>query len=219
MSAIRSDRESLGYLSYKAVKEAEARKKAAESGEGTAKTEELTEEQKKTAEEVAAYKKSFLNTIESMVGAPMLSKLEVRVKITDAGYEKMLNDPEYEKAVIDAFRKETLANYDSSAKTITLTADGSTPSAKVTAGTSGTNGLSASASETYANLSPSQLRRGAGLDALNLRVMSVLQVRYGADSDIVADFDQGTLIKGGGTGKASSLLDGYGTKGLLDYTA
>ncbi|MCD8349840.1 MAG: hypothetical protein LUC93_04430 [Planctomycetaceae bacterium] len=217
MSAIRSDRESLGYLSYKAVKEAEAKKKADEAGEEVPKT-ELTEEQKKTAEEVAAYKKTFLNTIESMVGAPMLSKLEVRVKITDAGYEKMMNDSEYEKSVVEAFRKETLANYDSSAKTITLTADGKTPTAKVTAGSSGTSGMSASASETYANLSPSQLRRGAGLDALNLRVMSVLEARYGAESEVASQFDQGTLIKGGGTGKASSLLDGY-QKGLLDYTA
>ncbi len=219
MSAIRSDRESLGYLSYKAVKEAEAKKKAAESGEDAAKSEELTEEQKKTAEEVAAYKKTFLSTIETMVGAPTLSNTEVRVKITDAGYEAMMNDPEYEKKVMDAFRKEALANYDSRAKTITLAADGKTQSATVKEGTSTASGLTGSAAETYANLSPSQLRRGAGLEALNLRVAAVLQARYGTDSEVASQFDQGTLIKGGGTGKTSSLLDGYGTKGLLDYTA
>lgn len=208
MSVMRTERESLGYLSYKAVRDAEAKKKASESAETPdPDAPEPTEEEKKTAADLAAYKKTFLSKIESMVASPVLSKLEVQVKITDAGYQKMMNDADYEKKIVDMFRQETLANYDTNSKTITLTVDGKTESAKASAGSSG------SAADTFSNLSPLQLRTGAGMEALNLKVMSVIQSRFGSDSDVLKDLDQGTVIKGG-SGKSSSAFDTYRNQSL-----
>ncbi|MDR1744864.1 MAG: hypothetical protein LBS30_03830 [Planctomycetota bacterium] len=207
MSVMRTDRESLGALSYKAVKDAEAKKKTAENPVPDAP--EATEEEKKTAEDLAAYKKTFLAKIESMVASPILSNTQVKVKITDDGYARMMNDSEYEKKVIDLFRKETLANYGSGSTTISLTADGESESATASADASG----SLSASETFSNLSPLQLRRGAGLEALNLKVMSVIQSRLGSDSSLLEGLDDGTVIQGG-SGKTSSPFDSFRTQSL-----
>lgn len=216
MSVMRTERESLGYLSYKAVKDAEAKKKASETAETPdPDAPEPTEEEKKTAEDLAAYKKTFLSKIQSMVASPVLANMEVNVKINDAGYAKMMNDPDYEKKIVDMFRQETLANYDPSSKTITLTVDGKTESAKASTGSS------QSASEAFSNLSAMQLRSGAGMEALNLKVMAVLQSRLGSNSEILAELDQGTVIKGG-SGKTSSPFDTYRNQSLsslLDTSA
>ena len=210
MSVMRTERESLGYLSYKAVKEAEAKRKAAENSEAPdPDAPEPTAEEKKTAEDLAAYKKTFLTKIESMVASPILSNTQVNVKITDDGYARMMNDSEYEKKVIDLFRRETLANYGNGSNTITLTADGESESAEASAGASG----SLSASETFANLSPLQMRRGAGLEALNLKVMSIIQSRLGSGSDLLDGLDNGTIIQGG-SGKTNSAFDSFRTQNL-----
>lgn len=103
--------------------EDEEEDKKTDGAEDADKTEEpsLSEEQQKSLGE---YKREFLAKVKSMMASPHLAQVGIEIEITDAGFARMMQDPNYEKSLLDQLKEKTAHNYNKQAGTIKLAADG-----------------------------------------------------------------------------------------------
>lgn len=144
--------------SAKAAEEEEEGKTEASDSEGADKTEETpaTAEETKT---LNAYKQEFLGKLKSILQSPHLANVNLDLNISDAGYKKMMSDPNYEAAVLDKFKGRTAHSYSMLSGTVTLSANGKDdPSAQLTE--------SQTMSQRLFRNSPRSLLRSASIDSL-----------------------------------------------------
>ena len=151
----------------KAEEEEERKASGAEDGASGAK------EPAPTGEEVQAladYKKDFLNRVKALMIKPHLANVGLELDITDAGFQRMMQDSGYEKSVLDRLADKTSHTYTPRSGTIKLSADGETePSA--------TFAESKTVSEILFKTSNRTLLRTLGIDSMMAMADEVLSSR------------------------------------------
>lgn len=168
------------------AKEPEETGKSEESGENE-KTDEKTEAEKakekeeataaeaaKNAQKLAEFKTSFLRTVNSIARQPHLLKTSINLNISDAGYKKMMNDPEYYEQVMAKFKQGFGASLAFPPTSVTLTVNDKGES--VTPNYSGFRSVGLTALGTT---SRSSYGRGA-FDQLQSQALAVIQRRMGS---------------------------------------
>jgi hypothetical protein len=87
----------------------------------------MTEEETKT---LASYKRDFVAKVKTLMLKPHLANVGLELNITDAGFQKMMSDSDYEKSVLDKLKGKTAYSYTAMSGTVKLSANGETlPSA------------------------------------------------------------------------------------------
>ncbi len=105
------------------------------SGSGDAETAGTGESSSASPEETQAlnaYKQEILTKIKNLMKAPHLANVNLELNISDAGFRKMMQDPAYEKSLLDGLRAKTAHAYTAMDGTLSLSANGTDePSARL----------------------------------------------------------------------------------------
>lgn len=149
-----------------------------EDTEETKETEKTEEQKKEESARLAAFKQGFLKKINAVVGQPQFAATKIELKISDEGYQRMLDDPAYEQKVLEMFRRDLGTSLSFVPSSAVLTVDGKTENVAVDysgrkSGYDRSRALLGTMSKPY--------MRG-GLDMLQSQVLSVLQSRLGSSS-------------------------------------
>ena len=160
---------------------------------------EKAKEKEAAAAKLAEFKKAFQKKLNAICGQPQFSRTTIDLKINDAGYEKLMNDPAYEQKVIGLFRQELGSSLTFVPSSAILTVDGKTENMKVDY--SGNLGYDRSRA-LLGTMAKPYLR--GGMDIMQPQVMAVFKSRLGT-TDIASltgqTYSRANLFGKGGVNK------------------
>jgi hypothetical protein len=134
------------------------------------------EKAKQEAAALAAYKTQFQAKLTAIASQGHLTRTAVKLDITDAGYKRMMEDPAYEKQILDMFRRDLGTTITFPPSSATLTVDGKTE--KTSVSYANNLGTTSATRNLLGTMRKTAMR--SGLDLLQSQVAAVLEARLGS---------------------------------------
>ena len=166
----------------------------------------LTEEEAKSLGE---YKRGFIGRVKALMLKSHLADVGLELDISDAGFQKMMNNSGYEKSVLDKLRRATEHTYTKMSGTVKLSVDGENEPSAVMA-------ESMSVSEILFSASSSRsLLRALNLDGMTAMAEDVIASLKGS----AGRFDLAAQLGTAQMRSTGSYLDSYlSALGSVDKT-
>lgn len=136
-------------------------------------------DEEKAAAQLDEFRKGFQKEVRALTLNTHFILTKISLDIDDAGYEKMMNDPAYEKKIMGMIKDALGSPLNTAPTSVKVTVNAKGENAEATGG--GTSSGLTSGLSLGAGSSASAIRRSSGLDNLSNQISAVLYYRLGSD--------------------------------------